>query len=155
MRATLREGITATSLQAALTTSPDVKPVLGGRHDSATVTPATNVGKMTILYGSNTGTCQSLAQKLSIDAQRHGYQASVQDLDSAVGNLPKDQPIVLISASYEGQPPDNAAQFVAYLESLDEQVKLDGVQYAVFGCGHSESCISPAGGKGLFLTKHR
>jgi cytochrome P450/NADPH-cytochrome P450 reductase len=62
----------------------------------------------------------------------------VEPLDSAVDKVPKDQPVVLISSSYEGQPPDNAAHFVQWLESLGDK-KLEGVKYAVFGCGNRKS----------------
>jgi sulfite reductase alpha subunit-like flavoprotein len=36
---------------------------------------------------------------------------------------------------YEGQPPDNAAHFVEWLQKLESN-KLKGVNYAVFGCGN-------------------
>jgi cytochrome P450/NADPH-cytochrome P450 reductase len=41
-----------------------------------------------------------------------GFNSEVQDMDVAVGKLSKDAPTVLITASYEGEPPDNALQFV-------------------------------------------
>jgi len=59
---------------------------------------------ITILYGSNAGTCESLAQTLARVASGHGYQANVDTLDSAVDKIPKDQPVIIISSSYEGQP---------------------------------------------------
>ena len=38
-----------------------------------------------------------------------------------------------------GQPPDNADQFIAWLESQAAPgTDLEGVQYAVFGCGHRD-----------------
>ena len=71
---------------------------------------AVAIGKpMTILYGSNTGTCQAFAQRLASDAGAHGFQAEVRNLDSATNALPGDRPVVIITSSYEGQPPDNAA----------------------------------------------
>ena len=138
MRAALRDGLTATGLQNLLTSSSDDvhSAVENGlrRRDTGL-----GEGKpMTILYGSNTDTCQALAQKLSVEARRHGYNADVRELNAAVGVLPKDQPIAIITASYEGQPPDNADQFVAWLETMTAGSNFDGVQYAVFGCGHSD-----------------
>jgi cytochrome P450/NADPH-cytochrome P450 reductase len=96
---------------------------------------------MTILYGSNAGTCEALAQSLARTASSRGYTAQVNPLDSAVDQLPKDQPVILISSSYEGQPPDNAAHFVEWLQSLEHSSKLNGVKYAVFGCGNRESTV--------------
>lgn len=54
---------------------------------------------MTILYGSNAGTCEALAQNLARAAASRGYHAQVDPLDSAVGKVPKGQPVVLISSS--------------------------------------------------------
>ena len=90
---------------------------------------------MTILYGSNAGTCEALAQNLARVAASRGYHAQVDPLDSAVDKVQKGEPIVLISSSYEGQPPDNAAPFVEWLQNLGPK-KLEGVKYAVFGCGN-------------------
>jgi cytochrome P450/NADPH-cytochrome P450 reductase len=59
-------------------------------------------------------------------------------MDAAVNKIKKDGPLIAITASYEGQPPDNAASFVAWLESIKDKKTFDGVQYAVFGCGHSD-----------------
>lgn len=92
---------------------------------------------MTVLYGSNTGTCQAFAQRIAADAPSHGFTAKVDTLDSATGKLPADQPIVIISASYEGQPTDNGVQFQSWVENLKEDEAIK-VNYAVFGAGHSD-----------------
>ncbi|KAI1612319.1 NADPH--cytochrome P450 reductase-like protein [Exophiala viscosa] len=92
---------------------------------------------MTILYGSNTGTCQAFAQRLASNAASHGFQASVMDMDGATDSMPKGSPVVVITSSYEGQPPDNAARFIEWLQGCKE-VSLSGVEYTVFGCGHRD-----------------
>lgn len=92
---------------------------------------------MTILYGSNTGTCQAFAQRLASNAASHGFQAKVMDLDSATESIPQASPVVIITSSYEGQPPDNAARFIEWLQGCKDG-SLSGVEYTVFGCGHSE-----------------
>ena len=56
---------------------------------------------------------------------------------SMSAQLPADGAVVLLTASYEGQPPDNARQFVAWLEALAPGA-LKGVRYAVFGCGNRQ-----------------
>ncbi|KAJ7470119.1 hypothetical protein B0H11DRAFT_1919941 [Mycena galericulata] len=50
---------------------------------------------------------------------------------------PTDGPVVIITASFEGQPADNAAQFVDWLQHV-EGLPLSGVRHAVFGCGNSD-----------------
>jgi cytochrome P450 / NADPH-cytochrome P450 reductase len=83
-----------------------------------------------------------------------GFRATLGTLDSAAGHVPKDGPVVVITASYEGplivhcilwlmfettagEPPDNAAQFVSWLSAMKGS-ELEGVNYAVFGCGHRD-----------------
>lgn len=90
---------------------------------------------MKILYGSNAGTCEALAASLAGTAANHGYRPEVVPLDSGVDNLPTKQPLIIITSSYEGQPPDNAAHFIEWLEGLQGK-KLKDLNYAVFGCGN-------------------
>lgn len=61
----------------------------------------------------------------------------VDTLDAVKENLPKDIPIAIVTASYEGQPADNAAHFTAWINGL-EGSELTGVQFSVFGCGHRD-----------------
>ncbi|ORY05572.1 fatty acid hydroxylase [Clohesyomyces aquaticus] len=138
MKASLRKGITATSLQNTLTvTEGDVEKSTSSQ-DSAQAVHESTGKRMTILYGSNTGTCQSFATNLAAEAQNHGYCASVKDMDSGTNALPTEEPVAIITATYEGQPPDNAAQFLAWLDSMKEGQPLKGVSFAVFGCGHKD-----------------
>lgn len=94
-----------------------------------------NTKPITILYGSNTGTCEALAHQLASNAPTRGFQATtVTDMNTAKGKLSKGQVVILIVASYNGHPSDNADDFVPWLAELD-QGALDGVSYAVFGVG--------------------
>ena len=139
MRASLREGITATKLQESLTTSKDAQPLANDVNLQRTQNIVDQDSEsIAILYGSNTGTCEAFAKKLASDCRRHGFKATVADLDSAIDRIARGPPTVIITASYDGQPPDNAAQFVAWLQALGDQQKFTGVNYAVFGCGHSK-----------------
>ncbi|CAF1114205.1 unnamed protein product [Adineta steineri] len=93
-----------------------------------------NLKPMSILFGSNSGSCESFAGILASEAPINGFNATIATLDSAIGSLPCDRPIIIVTASYEGKPCDNAKQFVAYLESKPE-LKIN---YAVFGAGHHD-----------------
>lgn len=90
-----------------------------------------------VLYGSNTGSAEAFAGRIAGEAQAHGYAAQVAPLDDGVGKLPADGAVVVVTASYEGQPPDNARRFAAWLDTL-EAGALRGVRYAVFGCGNRQ-----------------
>jgi cytochrome P450/NADPH-cytochrome P450 reductase len=94
---------------------------------------------LSIFYGSNQGTCKNFAESLQAAAASHGYTATVGTLDSATEHVPTDKPVVFITPSYEGQPPDNGRKFVTWLESIqDKQDSLRGVKYAIFGCGNPD-----------------
>lgn len=138
MRAILRDGLTATELEHRL--AGKEPPKAAQKNGAANVSGSSGEAKkLTILYGSNSGTCESLAQRLASDAPNHGFVAETVDcLDTANGKLPKDQPVVVVTASYEGQPPDNAGHFVSWVESIKDDKTLGGVDYAVFGCGHHD-----------------
>lgn len=89
---------------------------------------------VSILYGSNSGSCEALAKELGESAVTFGVTASVATLDSCL-KLPADRPVVIVTASYEGKPCDNARQFAAYLESKPD---LHGVKFGIFGAGHHD-----------------
>ena len=90
---------------------------------------------MTILFGSNAGTCESLASALANTASGYGYNAQLKSMNDATNKLPTDQPVIIVTSSYEGQPPDNASHFLQWLESLKGE-ELKDVKYGVFGCGN-------------------
>ena len=58
-----------------------------------------------ILYGSNSGTCESFAQRIACDASAHGFRPSIGTLDSAAEKIPSGGPAVIITASFEGKSP--------------------------------------------------
>ncbi len=139
MHATLRDHIDPVHLEKMLHVDPVATAEASEKHRKiAAVTPGKAKKPMTILYGSNAGTCEALAQNMARVASGYGYHAEVEPLDSGVDKIPKGQPVVLISSSYEGQPPDNAAHFVEWLHNLKDDKRLEGVKYAVYGCGNRE-----------------
>lgn len=115
-------------------------PLGSSAKQSEKATPHTQLVKtdklrpMSILFGSNSGSCESFAGILASEAPTHGFNATIKTLDSAIGSLPCDRPVIVVTSSYEGKPCDNAKQFVAYLESKPT-LKIN---YAVFGAGHHD-----------------
>jgi len=104
-------------------------PALAGRHN----TP------LLVLYGSNLGTAEGIAQQIAADGATQGFATTVASLDDYQGKLPTQGAVVLVSASYNGTPPDNAAQFCRWLQSDSlEATALQGVNYTVFGCGNRD-----------------
>ncbi|TWB46419.1 cytochrome P450/NADPH-cytochrome P450 reductase [Rhizobium sp. ERR 922] len=112
--------------------TPSTRPLVRPRQ-----TASEDRGPLLVLYGSNTGTCEAFAQKLAGAAQAMGYQAIIATANEYASGIPDDLPLVVITASYEGQPPDNADQFVAWAEALEPEA-LKGRPFAVFGCGNRQ-----------------
>lgn len=139
IRAILRDGMDATQLEHRLA---GTEPTPGKPKPSRDGVALNHDGQgqpMTILYGSNSGTCESMAQRLAFNAASHGFRVSTLDcMDAAMEKLPKDEPIIIITASYEGQPPDNAGHFVSWINSIEDKSALAGSSYAIFGCGHHD-----------------
>ncbi|KAF5662549.1 bifunctional p-450:nadph-p450 reductase [Fusarium heterosporum] len=139
VNASLRHGMTPTELEhvlagrgATVSSSSNVKA------GKAVETKASGGKPMAIYYGSNSGTCEALANRLASDAPSHGFNATtIGPLDQAKQNLPEDRPVVIVTASYEGQPPSNAAHFIQWMEDLSGN-EMEKVSYAVFACGHHD-----------------
>ncbi|GAE07479.1 NADPH-P450 reductase 1 [Paenibacillus sp. JCM 10914] len=86
------------------------------------------------LYGSNLGTAEGIAREVADVAKYQGFSSQVGALDDYAGKLPQEGVVVIVSASYNGQPPSNARAFMEWLEHAEEH-EIQGVRYAVFGCG--------------------
>ena len=91
-----------------------------------------------VLYGSNLGTAEELATRVADLAEINGYATKLGPLDEFSGKLPDKGGVLIFCASYNGAPPDNAAQFIKWLSGDLAKNALDGVRYAVFGCGNSD-----------------
>ncbi|AUZ25546.1 NADPH--cytochrome reductase [Bacillus subtilis] len=87
-----------------------------------------------VMYGSDTGTAEGVARELADTASLHGVRTEVAPLNDQIGKLPKEGAVVIVTSSYNGKPPSNAGQFVQWLQEI-KPGELEGVHYAVFGCG--------------------
>jgi cytochrome P450/NADPH-cytochrome P450 reductase len=70
-----------------------------------------------VLFGSNMGTAEDLARQVAEDGEIKGFDTAVASLDDYTNKLPKDGAVIIITASYNGTPPDNAAAFCGRLRS--------------------------------------
>ncbi|MED4648709.1 bifunctional P-450/NADPH--P450 reductase [Bacillus inaquosorum] len=87
-----------------------------------------------VLYGSDTGTAEGVARELADTASLHGVRTEVAPLNDQIGKLPQEGAVVIVTSSYNGKPPSNAGQFVQWIQEI-KPGELEGVHYAVFGCG--------------------
>ena len=101
------------------------------RETSAPGTP------LLLLYGSNSGASEAFARRIANDGLARGYAATVAPLDAYTDRLPREGAVVIVTASYNGQPPDNARGFHDWLSRVPEGA-LAGVRHVVFGCGNRD-----------------
>jgi len=92
-----------------------------------------------VLYGSNLGTAEDLAHRIADGGTAHGFSAMAAPLDDYTDKLPTSGAVVIVTASYNGTPPDNAVRFCDWLGGDDiSRDHLTGVRYTVFGCGDQD-----------------
>jgi cytochrome P450/NADPH-cytochrome P450 reductase len=89
--------------------------------------------RMNVLYGSNAGTAKGFADRIAADARAFGWDALVAGMDEYAERLSELEIVIIVTASYEGKPPDNASRFVARLAA--DSGRLEQLRFAVFGCG--------------------
>lgn len=126
MKVKLRDGIVRTPVAAEEDADTTGQAVAARRPKHGT--------RLTVLYGSNLGTAEGFARDIAQSGDINGFETTLAPLDKHVDDLPTEGAVVIVSASYNGSPPDNAVQFCEWLESASEGA-ANGVHYTVFGCG--------------------
>ncbi|WP_324729008.1 assimilatory sulfite reductase (NADPH) flavoprotein subunit [Lysinibacillus fusiformis] len=93
---------------------------------------------ITILYGSQTGNSQGLAEKYASLLKAQNVDVTVSSLGKfKASNLKKITNLLLIVSTHgEGDPPDQAIQFYEFLHSK-RAPKLEHLQYSVLALGDS------------------
>jgi cytochrome P450/NADPH-cytochrome P450 reductase len=89
-----------------------------------------------VLFGSNLGSSEDIARHIAETAGAQGFDVTLSWLDDYVGKLPTAGAVVIVTASYNGAPPDNAAAFYKWLHDGLPENALAGVRYTVFGAGN-------------------
>ncbi|KAH8722787.1 cytochrome P450 [Phaeosphaeriaceae sp. PMI808] len=140
IRASLREQKSGTGLVPGLMPSNEahksVKPKKSFINEP--VAGPGNGKSVSIFYGSNSGSCESLANLLASDATKYGFTVrAIDTLDAARKNFASNELVLIVTATYDGKPADNATEFVSWLKALTGE-PLKAVSYAVFGCGHHD-----------------
>jgi len=123
-----------------------------GEKESPRSAPA---GPLTIYFGSQTGTAEGFSEQLKQQGDKNGFAARVVDLDdfeeedfkancstadSDFSPQSGGGVVVLVLATYgEGDPTDNAAEFVKWLRaSKGDDGLLRGLKYCVFALGNRQ-----------------
>jgi sulfite reductase (NADPH) flavoprotein alpha-component len=94
--------------------------------------------KIAVLYGSQSGTAESLARKLVKDLKSRGHVASLSSLDSYTpAALFSERYAIFVASTYgDGEPPESARHFYEQL-CLEHFPAADNLSYAVLALGDS------------------
>jgi len=93
---------------------------------------------VTILYGTQTGTAEGLAKKLSKLLTKNHFDPVCFDMaDYDRDRLATEKNLLVIVSTYgDGEPPDSAAEFHKWIMG-DEAPQLDGLRFSVLALGDS------------------
>ena len=102
--------------------------------------------RLVVCFGSNLGVAQGCADTLVDQAAGFGfslveclslddYLPTLQECAATQGGWP--DALLVVTATYNGLPPDNAKKFAAFLQGGKGSL-LAGLRYAVFGCGNKQ-----------------
>ncbi|AWB68356.1 assimilatory sulfite reductase (NADPH) flavoprotein subunit [Saccharobesus litoralis] len=110
-------------------------PAAAGTTPAAAAAPA---GKLTILFGSQTGNTKSVANQAFEAAKAKGIDARLVSMaDFKPKDIKKETHLLVLSCTQgEGDPPDDAIELHEFLNSK-KAPKLDGVKYSVLALGDS------------------
>ncbi|WP_226578650.1 assimilatory sulfite reductase (NADPH) flavoprotein subunit [Halobacillus litoralis] len=123
-------GYLAASQTTAAPTDDTKKEVQGGVEEPAASR------QITILYGSHTGNCETLAEEYTEKLKKQGFQVKLHDMDEYKPKSLKDEEdlLILTSTHGDGDPPDNALSFYDFLFSK-RAPKLENVRFSVLALG--------------------
>ncbi|QHE92882.1 assimilatory sulfite reductase (NADPH) flavoprotein subunit [Pandoraea fibrosis] len=93
---------------------------------------------LTILYGSQTGHAQEVAEHAKARALDAGFKVDLFAMGDYKASRLKSDKLLLVAVSTqgEGEPPDDARDFYDFLQGA-KAPKLEGTRFAVFGLGDS------------------
>lgn len=105
---------------------------------AAAAVAAQPVGKLTIIFASQTGNAKGVAESLEQEAKAQGIDVALFDASDYKGkNLAKETHVIIVaSTNGEGEAPDNAIELHEFLQSK-KAPKLSNLKYGVIGLGDS------------------
>lgn len=107
-------------------------PAVATRHDAATA------GRLTIVYGSQTGNAKRVAEQLAAEAEQTGLAVRLLRADAYPSRELKGERhlVLVVSTQGDGDPPDDARELYGLITGK-RAPKLEQLHYAVLGLGDS------------------
>ncbi|ARJ40389.1 sulfite reductase [NADPH] flavoprotein alpha-component [Sporosarcina ureae] len=98
----------------------------------------TAIKEITVLYGSQTGNGQGIAERAAAKLKEQSFNVTIQSMnDFKPNNLKKIENLLLVISTHgEGDPPDTALPFFEFLHGK-RAPKLDHLHYSVLALGDS------------------
>ncbi|PQJ29672.1 assimilatory sulfite reductase (NADPH) flavoprotein subunit [Rubritalea profundi] len=121
------------------TLTPEQKAWLSGflaaSQGGAVAAPAAASKPLTVLYGTESGNCESLADKVAKEAKKKGFKVAMKNLaDISVKDILKFEHVALIVSTWgDGEPPEGAVSF--HKEFMTADLDLKGLKFSVLALG--------------------
>ncbi|MBC7980831.1 MAG: flavodoxin domain-containing protein, partial [Armatimonadetes bacterium] len=95
----------------------------------------TAAGLLTVLYGTESGNSEELADRAVKEAKKKGFKATMKNMaDIAPADLAKAENLLVIVSTWgDGEAPETAVNF--HKNFMAEDIRLEGVRFAVCGLG--------------------
>lgn len=108
---------------------------LAASGTSAPISAPAAATKLTVLYGTESGNSEVLADRTAKEAKKRGFQAVVKSMaDTKPADLAKATNLLVIVSTWgDGEPPEGATTF--YKELMSGELALSGVSYSVCALG--------------------
>ncbi|MEP2774702.1 MAG: assimilatory sulfite reductase (NADPH) flavoprotein subunit [Luteolibacter sp.] len=92
-------------------------------------------GKLTVLYGTESGNAEELADRTVKDAKKKGFKAVMKNMaDLSPMDLVKEENLLVIVSTWgDGDAPETAVAF--HKAFMEEEIKLDKVKFSVCALG--------------------
>lgn len=105
-----------------------------GSAATAPVAPV-SAGKLTVLYGTESGNSEELADRAMKEAKKRGFKAVMKNMaDLSPADLAKEENLLVIVSTWgEGDAPETAVSF--HKSFMEEDLKLDKVKFSVCALG--------------------
>lgn len=128
----------------------------GGTSSASPAAASAKLTPLTLLYGSQTGTAESLAKQAAKEAGKRGFAPAILDMaQTDAAQLAGEKNLLVITSTYgDGEPPDGAKALHTALREGSHA--LSGLRYSVCALGDTNYTLFCQAGKDFdaYLEKH-